>query len=280
MKYPAASWISSFIRKLVFLFVVLMGITTHAFAAQLVTVSECKFVVHVPGAFGGSNLNYRIKKDALFNESGDHKYCGLTTASTPVGESESNECYVIDDGKLISGKWSNKVTSSDCAFFDASTLNTPFDPSYFTPWGGRGAANLHGQAFLRTVGGDVKTCAGEVVLLLPATPYVDELLIKGKAGVSVNPDPRLASLSHQTVCDAQGNFSLSQLPAQKWYVLTRVTWGVPHIESPGERPGPLTSLLLGIPAPPAVDQQGGDLMQSVELAAGDSQVILTQRDMR
>jgi hypothetical protein len=254
--------------------------TAHSFAAQLLSASTCTFVVHVPGAFGGTNLTYHMQKDALFNENADHKFCGPVAQGTPFGESKGDQCFAIDDGKLISGKWSNRVTSSDCLFSDASAFNTPFDPSNFTSWSGDGSSNLHGQAFLKTVGGEIKTCAGEDVLLLPATAYVDDLLVKTGAGVSVSPDSRLMSLSHRTVCDAQGNFSVSRLPAQKWYVLTRVTWGVPHIESPGEKPGPLASLLLGIRAPPAIDQQGGDLVHSVELNPGDNQVLLTDRDER
>jgi hypothetical protein len=238
------------------------------------------FVVHVPGVLGGTNLKYQMQKGALFTENADHKFCGPVAQATPMGEAKGDQCFTIDGGKLISGTWSNKVTSSDCTFSDASAFNTSFDPANFTSWSGDGSSNLHGQAFLKTVDGDVKTCAGEDVLLLPSTPYVDELLDRLEAGVSVSPDSRLVSLSHKTLCDAQGNFSLSRLQAQKWYVLTRVTWGVPHIDSPGEKPGPLISLLLGIRAPPAIDQQGGDLVQSIELKPGENQVFLTERDRR
>jgi hypothetical protein len=268
------------IRNAVCIVFAVVGMNAHSFAAQLLSASACTFVVHVPGAFGGTNLNYHMQKGALFTENADHKFCGPVAQLTPFGESKGDQCFAIDDGKFISGKWSNKVASSDCVFSDGGAFNTPFDPGNFITWSGDGSASLHGQAFLKTVGGDIKTCAGEVVLLLPGTPYVDELLAKGEAGVSVSPDPRLISLSHRTVCDAQGNFSLSRLPAQKWYVLTRVTWGVPHIESPVERPGPLTALLLGIHAPPAMDQQGGDLIQSAELTPGDNQIFLTERDKR
>ena len=46
-------------------------------------------------------------------------------------------------------------------------FTTPFSETDFGPWVGGGPANLKGQAFLRTVGGDVKTCAGAMVILFP-----------------------------------------------------------------------------------------------------------------
>jgi hypothetical protein len=159
-------------------------------------------------------------------------------------------------------------------------MNVPFIVGELAPWAGNGPANLRGQAFLKTVGGDVKTCAGERVLLLPGIPYVDELFEKAKGGISASPDPQLMSYVRSTICDAQGNFSFAQLPAQRWYVVTRVTWGVPHVEAPGSQPGPLTSLLLGIRAAPATDQQGGELQQAVVLSPGENQAFLTFRDER
>lgn len=250
----------------------------HAVAAQLISSQDCSFVMHVPGLLGGKNLNLTMRKGAVFTENSQQKFCGPVSQATPLGESNGNQCFVVADGKLVSGPWSDKVTSSSCALADAAAMQTPFAAGALAPWDGHGPANLHGQAFLKTVGGDVKTCAGARVLLLPATPYVDELLTKTKAGISVQVDPRLMSYSRSTICDAQGSFSFVGLPAQRWYVLTDVTWGVPHIEEPGDRSGPLTSLLLGIPAAPETDQQGGELMQVVTLTSGDNQAFLTYRD--
>ena len=222
--------------------VAVVGMTSHSIAAQLSSTSDCNFVVHVPGLFGGTNLQYHMRKGALFTENSNHKFCGPVSESTPFGDSNSDQCFTVNDGRLLSGAWSNKVASSDCALSDASVVHTPLVLSDFAAWGGDGPSNLHGQAFLKTVGGDVKTCAGESVLLLPATPYVDELIAKESAGVSENADSRLISFSRKTICDAQGNFSFARLPAQRWYVLTEVTWGVPHVNDPGDRWGPLTSL--------------------------------------
>jgi hypothetical protein len=269
---------ASIVRLAVVIGVGLFGMYSHAFAAQLLSASDCNFVVHVPGMLGGKQLQYHMQKGAVFTENAQHKFCGRVAEATPFGDSDGDQCFAVADSKLVSGAWSNKVTSSNCILSDASAISVPFDVSDVASWSGNGPSNLRGQAFLKTVGGDVKTCAGEFVVLLPATPYVDEVIAKGKAAVSADVDSRLMTYSRKTICDAQGNFSFAGLPAQRWYVLTLVTWGVPHIDAPSARPGPLTSLLLGIPASPATDQQGGDLVQVVTLTPGDNQVFLTSRD--
>lgn len=238
-----------------------IGVCRLAVAAQLISSQGCSFVMHVPGVFGGKDLHLSMRKGALFTENADQKFCGPVTQATPFGDSGGNECFVITDGKLISGPWSDKVTSSTCALTDATAMQTSFSASDLTPWGGSGLANLHGQAFLKTVGGDVKTCAGARVLLLPATPYVDELLAKQDAGISIEADPRLDSYTRSTICDAQGNFSFMGLPAQRWYLMTSVTWSVPEAGDQAQ-----------------ADQQGGKLVKTVRLQPGDNQAFLTYRD--
>jgi len=160
-------------------------------------------------------------------------------------------------------------------------MKTPYVDADFAPWSGPGTATLHGQAFLKTVGGDVKTCAGEAVFLIPGNPYDDELVTAKGSGLA-NGDARVRSHFRETICDAQGNFAFEAVPAQRWYVATMVTWNTPHIYAPGEQPEPQTSFLFGgtIPAAPALDQQGGGLLQSVTLQPGTNQVILTDRDLK
>lgn len=235
----------------------LSGACHHAIAAQLVSSEDCKFDIHVPGGFGGRDLHFRVQKGALFTEDGSHKFCGPVSQATPLGDSNGSQCFVVADGKLISGKWSNMVTASDCVLTDAAAMRSPFVAGELEPWAKGGAANLRGQAFLKTMGGDIKTCAGEHVLLLPVAAYVDEFLSKRKAGISVDGDPRLQPYTRTTICDAQGNFSFAGLPELRWYVLTDVTWGAPE-----------------------TNQQGGVLMQAVTLAPGDNQVFLTYRDQQ
>jgi len=153
---------------------------------------------------------------------------------------------------------------------------TPYSEADFAPWSGSGPATLRGQAFLRTVGGDVKTCAGQDVYLVPGNSYDNEAMLSHGHAVL---DPAAFHYWRKSICDAQGNFTFTGLPARRWYVGATVKWGVPHIESPGERPGPLTALILGIPPAPQVDQQGGELLTAVMLEPGENQILLTDRDL-
>ena len=250
-----------------------------AFASQLIVKNSCNLVVDVPGIIGSSHLKYRIARGALFNQNKDGKYCGIATMDTPFGPSPGKECYAVADGQLVSGDYGNKVSSSDCALDEATAMNATFDDKQAAAYAGAGPANLHGQAFLKTVVGDVKTCAGEDVVIMPGTPYVEEVIERVHDGVEIHMDERAKSLARRTICDAQGNFTFSGLPAQKWLILTQVKWGVPHIEQPGERPG-LIGLLLGFHGPPNVDEQGGELLQAIDLRPGDNQAFLTSRDQQ
>jgi hypothetical protein len=155
----------------------------------------------------------------------------------------------------------------------------PFIEQDFQPFAGTGDATLRGQAFLRTVGGDVRTCAGSDVFLIPDNPYMEDLTAAEDRGVrNASIDPRAQTFRRRSTCDAQGNFHFSGVPKGSWIVVARVTWSIPHIEQGGERPGPLTSLLLGIRPAPEFDNQGGELRKFVELRSGDNEAILSGED--
>ena len=95
-------------------------------------------------------------------------------------------------------------------------LRTPFLDSDFRPWSKPGPAAISGQAFLRTVGGDVKTCAGQDVSLMPGTQY------------------------------NEGRFSFGGLSARPWIVVVDVTWSVPG-ENGLERQGGVLSKTVDVP---------------------------------
>lgn len=255
-------------------------VAAPAHAAQLQLEDDCSFVVDVPGIFSTSHLNYSARSGTIFTSDQDGKFCGPVTATTPLGDTTQNECFVVTNGQLISGAWSNKISSSTCTLSDASKIDVVFDESLSTRYGGTGPSTLRGQAFLRTVGGDVKTCAGRDVLLVPASAYFDELIRKVGSGVNVEADRRALALIRKSICDAQGNFQFAQLPVGQWYVIAKVTWGVPHTEERKKRTDPLTALIFGAHRAPSVDEQGGTLLQSVDLQPGDNQALLTDRDLR
>lgn len=234
-------------------------------ATQFLVTNTCHLTEHVPGLLGGKDLHMTVQAATVFSQKSGAKYCGTASMETPAGAIASQECFIIDGAKFTAGSWAaDKITSSDCRMVDAASMDSAFSPEKLAPWKNSGSALLTGQAFLKTLGGDVKTCAGATVTLLPATPYTTELLEKIGAGIDVQPDPRITQYSRQTICDAQGNFSFEHLPTLKWYVLTKVTWGVPVI---GGSPGDM-------------EPQGGELIKVVTLDSGSNQVFLTERDER
>ena len=143
-------------------------------------------------------------------------------------------------------------------------ITTPFNESDFSWSSGTGGAGLKGQGFMKTVGGDVKTCAGNEVVLVPANAYTREMtsIWRQKGIERVNPvrDQRYNDYRRTTLCDAAGNFAFEDLPQGPWIVNVPVSWGVPHQYG--------------------VSQQGGNLMREVSLPGGQTQtIILTERDM-
>jgi hypothetical protein len=141
-------------------------------------------------------------------------------------------------------------------------ISTPFSDTDFEPWAVSGPANLRGQAFLKTVGGDVKTCARNEVALMPAIAYNREVMkdLLSIAG-QVNFKNRNAAANNylrKGTCDAQGYFSFSTLPALSWYVIVDVKWGVP------QRYG--------------ISEQGGVLGKLVDLHPGANDTIMSAQD--
>lgn len=104
-------------------------------------------------------------------------------------------------------------------------IQTKFDYSEHEAYAKPGENGISGQTFLRQEGG--VTCAGSRVLLLPATDYFREMIGHIIAGSEPKPPektyPSLKSMIRRTQCDAQGNFSFSEIPDGAWFVLTQVT---------------------------------------------------------
>ena len=106
-------------------------------------------------------------------------------------------------------------------------MQTRFDYSEHEPYSKPGENGISGQAFLTQEGNTVVTCAGSRVLLLPATSYFREMfwhmIVAGsEPDPPENPYPSLKTMIRRTQCDAQGNFSFSEIPDGTWFVLTQV----------------------------------------------------------
>lgn len=106
-------------------------------------------------------------------------------------------------------------------------MQTKFDYSEHEPYAKTGENGISGHAFLTQQGGSVVTCAGSRVLLLPATSYFREvfwhMIVAGnEPEPPEKPYPSLKNMIRRAECDAQGNFSFSEIPEGTWFVLTQV----------------------------------------------------------
>jgi hypothetical protein len=141
----------------------------------------------------------------------------------------------------------------------------PIDAAQFE-WSTKPGDNaIEGEAMVRTRGGDVKTCAGLAVSVLPVTAYTDLYASRAfrstQAGIYVPPlfgkpvnlAPEASPFVRAKRCNSQGQFSFKGLPDGTYYVVAKVTWEAPT------RYGLVT--------------QGGDVMQRVELRGGETKEL-------
>lgn len=92
-----------------------------------------------------------------------------------------------------------------------------------------GTGTVAGQAFLRTVGGDVKYGAGSEVYLQPVTSYTKqwyEVNILGGRQLT-NPDQRAVQGQLSTQADGGGNFTFANVPPGNYFLSTSVRWSSP-----------------------------------------------------
>ncbi len=133
-------------------------------------------------------------------------------------------------------------------------MRTKFDYSEHESYAKAGDNGIRGQTFVRQQGDSVTTCAGNRVLLLPATSYFCEMfwhmIIAGREpNPPETPYPSLKGMIRRTECDARGSFSFSEIPDGTWFVLTQVNV-----------------------------KQGGVLITEMTLANGETpQVLLTDK---
>lgn len=146
-------------------------------------------------------------------------------------------------------------------------LGTSFNPTEVAWFNAPGNNTIRGNAVLRTVGGEVRTCAGLDARLSPVSTYATERVRalygnsqsgfnRGSAGFTAT-DPAYEEMQRHTRCDSEGRFTFSGLPDGEYYVIALVTWGVP--------------MGYGM-----TSRQGGWLMQRVRVAGGETKdIVLT-----
>ncbi|MGD1090116.1 MAG: hypothetical protein ABR955_15535, partial [Verrucomicrobiota bacterium] len=116
----------------------------------------------------------------------------------------------------------------------ATQMTTPFDESAFQPFVGKGTSTITGQAFQKTIGGDVKYGAGDEVSLIPATPYTTEMIQAWQKSARKNllllpPQitPQLQKYVREVIADGSGNFEFQNIPAGDYYIVCPIFWSVP-----------------------------------------------------
>lgn len=108
-------------------------------------------------------------------------------------------------------------------------IKTRYNAEEHAAYAAKGANSVSGQAFLRQAGGGTVTCAGIAAVLFPDTPFFQETVDIASRGAK--PDLAGQSIPKQdrsplrnTVCDAQGNFVMEEVPAGQWILVTEVRW--------------------------------------------------------
>ena len=104
-----------------------------------------------------------------------------------------------------------------------------YNPAELAPYSRTGTGKITGQAFLKTVGGDVKYGAGNAVWTHPVTSLTTEwfskAIVQGIPLVAGN--PHTDDYRRTTVADAEGRFEFDNLPPADYYVTCAINWGVP-----------------------------------------------------
>lgn len=113
----------------------------------------------------------------------------------------------------------------------ASVLYAECDEAAFAAALETGTAQIEGQAFMKTRGGDVKLGAGNEVILVPAIScartWWDQVGLDWNRKTTVPRSPVFASGLRSTTSDGEGRFKFSGLAPGTYYLRTHVTWEVP-----------------------------------------------------
>ncbi len=140
-----------------------------------------------------------------------------------------------------------------------------FDPNGVAFIHATGPNTIQGQAFMRQRGGNVVTCAGSDVFLVPRGSYSEERIanifgttqrVARNIAWADAPDAAYWEYMRRTRCDAQGGFVFEDLADGDYFITTVVIW-----ESPTGYQGSLVT-------------QGGSLMAPVSVDRGNTAKVI------
>ncbi len=102
-----------------------------------------------------------------------------------------------------------------------------YNPSEYTKYHQDGTAEVKGQAFLKTAGGEVRYGAGNTVSLIPATAYSEEIIGYIQNYKFIRPagvDPRWKDSFKTTTADGSGSFEFVNVPAGTYFLECPIYW--------------------------------------------------------
>lgn len=107
-------------------------------------------------------------------------------------------------------------------------MNAKFSLADHQAWMTKGNAGVDGEGFIRRPNGWLARCSGNKVYLVPASAYFREWIDIRRSGAVVANSVELTKLhreaQRETQCDQRGRFAFSELPAGKWFVITRISY--------------------------------------------------------
>jgi hypothetical protein len=113
-------------------------------------------------------------------------------------------------------------------------IDSTFDPKAAAFIKVQGTTRIDGHAFIKKPAGTPAFAVGEIVRLVPATPYARERFEKlygGKKFVEASAypktedaDPRYAEFTRTTKSGSSGRFSFDHVAAGTYYVTTQIVW--------------------------------------------------------
>lgn len=124
-----------------------------------------------------------------------------------------------------------------------------------------GDASIEGSGCLRQRGGDVVSCAGSPVWLIPDTPFFQWASDQSRIALGrALSRPEVTEYVREATCDVDGRFTFDDVPAGAYLAGTVVTW-----EVPGGPPLYISST------------QGGPVFTSVDVETASAQTIAITR---
>jgi hypothetical protein len=113
-------------------------------------------------------------------------------------------------------------------------VESTFDPKAADYIHKQGEARIDGHAFLKKPNGYVMHASGDVIYLIPATPYAKERMRRLYGDKKYMPatqvtqaettDPRYFEFTRKTKAESNGRFTFDRVAPGDYYIATTLTW--------------------------------------------------------